>query len=280
MRGDLPAGGWGARGQAAWQRWPCCAGFSGMLPAEVRAQSQLPVGTPGPMGVRGPQAGEGCSRVLQRLWGASGSQLSAHARRAARSGRETPGLARERSRDLQSPCAAASAGHRSLCLIFCFTLILLKIAGRGCPVVVYRCFAEGFVNFWSCTCLYKYIYIYIYIHAHTYTFICECMYVAVHVINPSPYLHKTPPGTQGRADNTVIGGQGGPGQPSNPANELYLSPKPAGPFSQKGCVRNQTPSLASVWVLLTPLPGAACTHLPFLEHPKAPSPSSIKLPAP
>lgn len=32
------------------------------------------------------------------------------------------------------------------CLFCCFTLVLLKIAGRGCPFVVYRCFAEGFLN--------------------------------------------------------------------------------------------------------------------------------------
>lgn len=75
---------------------------------------------------------------------------------------------------------AGMCGHRvrqqvrdtALCLIFCFTLTLLKIAGRGCPVVVYRCFAEGFVNFWSCTCLYKYIYIYMHTHIRLYVNVC------------------------------------------------------------------------------------------------------------
>lgn len=102
------------------------------------------------------------------------------------------------------------------------------------------------------------------------------MYVAVHVINPSPYLDKTTPGTQWRADNTVIGGQGGPGQPSNRANEQYPSPKPAGPFSQEGCVRNQNPSLASVWVLLR---GRRPPRCPVLPAPTCPSWSPPRLPA-
>ena len=80
----------------------------------------------------------------------------------------------EGSWGLQLQCVAASVGH-CFCLVFCFTLILLKIASRGCPVGVYRCFAEGFVNFWSCICLCKYIY------AHTevctYICVCECMFV-------------------------------------------------------------------------------------------------------
>lgn len=59
-------------------------------------------------------------------------------------------------------------------LSFHFMLILLKIAGKGCPVVVSRCFAEAFVDFWSHTCLYKYIY------AHIYTYICQCMYACVY----------------------------------------------------------------------------------------------------
>nr|XP_041573809.1 CUB domain-containing protein 2 isoform X4 [Taeniopygia guttata] len=35
VRGDLPAGGWGAQGWAVWQRWPCSVGLSGMLRAEA-----------------------------------------------------------------------------------------------------------------------------------------------------------------------------------------------------------------------------------------------------
>jgi len=52
----LPAREWGAQERAAWQRWPCCAGLWGMLPAKVRARSQLPVGTDG---IHGPQGGRG-----------------------------------------------------------------------------------------------------------------------------------------------------------------------------------------------------------------------------
>lgn len=103
MRGDLPAGGWGAQGWAAWQCWPCSVGLSGMLPAEVRAWSQLPVGW---MAIHDPWGGEGRLQVPQWLWGASGFQLSSRERVWFRPG--------ARSWDLESPCVAASVGRYSM----------------------------------------------------------------------------------------------------------------------------------------------------------------------
>lgn len=48
-----------------------------------------------------------------------------------------------------------------------------------------------------------------YMHTHIYVNLCLHVYVAVHVINPPPYLDKTPPGCRaGLADNTVIWGTG------------------------------------------------------------------------
>lgn len=152
VRGDLLAGGWGARG--AWQFWPCCAGLSGMLLAEVRTQSQLPVGTLGLMGIRGPRGGEGCLQVLQLLWGASGSQLSARAGTGALSGQGPPGLAW--GKELGS-AVATSAGHQRV-LEFLLHAYFAEDCRRGCPILAYRCFAERLVSFWSCTCICTHIY--------------------------------------------------------------------------------------------------------------------------
>lgn len=77
-----------------------------MLQAEVRARSHLPVGTLGLMGIRGPWAGEGCLQVLHLLWGASGSQLSAHAGTGARLGHRPPW-----GKELGS-AVATSVGHQ------------------------------------------------------------------------------------------------------------------------------------------------------------------------
>lgn len=80
------------------------------------------------------------------------------------------------------------------CLGFCFMLALLRIAGRGCPVVVYRCFGEGFVSFCSCTCLYKSIYTYTFVCIH----ICVC---GRRAINLSPYPDEMSPRMQSRVSS-------------------------------------------------------------------------------
>ena len=199
----MPAEGWGAQGRAAWQRWPCCAGLSGMLPAEVRARFQLPVGTTRPdghpwsPGRRGLFAGAavalGCKQVP--------ALSPCRERVSLRPGAAWLGLGK--GAGICSRRAQQRVRDTTARLSFCLMLILLKIAGRGCPVVVYGCFAEGFVNFWSCTCLYKYIYTCT--HIHIYVNVYMYVYVAVHVINTSPYLDKTPPGCRaGLADNTVV----------------------------------------------------------------------------
>jgi len=111
---------------------------------------------------------------------------------------------------------------------------------------------------------------YINTHTHTRVYVNVCMHVAVHVINPSLYLDKMPPGRRaGLAGSMVIWGAGGPAQPGNSPKGRSPSPKTAGPCSPKGCVRNKTPFLAPVRVLPRgKRPPRCCLHLPGL--PRAP----------
>lgn len=81
----------------------------------------------------------------QWLWSVSGFQLSCRERGWLR-----PGAG---SWDLESLLWWQQVWDTAPYLGFCFMLTLLRTAGRGCPVVVCRCFGEGFISFWSCACL-------------------------------------------------------------------------------------------------------------------------------
>lgn len=130
------------------------------------------------------------------------------------------GLAQARVKELGSAVTvvvAASVGH---CSMLGFLLHAYLTAGRGCPVVVYGCFGEGFVSFWGCTCLYKSIY--------TCTFIYESMHVCGRrAIMVSPYPDKRSPRMQSRVSrwHSNSGGR---------VAQAISHPKMAGPFLTEG----------------------------------------------
>lgn len=105
------------------------------------------------------------------------------------------GLVQARGKELGS--GVTVCGSKCGTLLYAWvsaSFTLLRIAGRGCPVVVYRCFGEGFVSFCSCTCLYKSIYTYTFICIH----ICVC---GRRAINLSPYPDEMSPRMQSRVSS-------------------------------------------------------------------------------